>query len=216
MGITYKIAASILNADFYELGTAINGIAPYIDELHFDIMDGAFVENISMGLPVIESLRPRFPNMVFDVHLMIQNPDFYWDRFCKAGSDILVFHVEATTHSYILLKKIRDLGVKAGISLNPQTDAACLESIKENIDRVLIMTVEPGFGGQSFITSMCRKIEKARKIMGDLIDIQVDGGINGATIADAKNAGANVFVVGSYIFSAEDKAAKIHELRKHF
>lgn len=216
MSITYKIAASILNADFYELGTSIASVAPLIDELHFDVMDGEFVENISFGLPVIESLRPRLPDVVFDVHLMIQNPGFYWEKFCKAGGDIVVFHYEATSHSYMILKNIREAGKKAGISLNPQTDVGLLESIKEYIDRVLIMTVEPGFGGQSFIAPICRKIEKARKIFGDSIDIEVDGGINGTTIADAMNAGANVFVVGSYIFAADDKVARIHELKKHF
>ncbi len=214
--IEKKISASILNADFYSLGDEVTEILPLIDELHFDVMDGVFVENISMGLPVIDSLRTRFSDKVFDVHLMISNPDFYWDKFCNAGSDILVFHYEATPHSFILLKNIREKGKKAGIALTPATDVLVLEPIKEFIDRILIMTVEPGFGGQKFISSMCRKIEKTRKMFGDTIDIEVDGGINGETLGDAMHAGANVFVVGSYIFSASDKAERIHELKKHF
>ena len=216
MAIPCKISASILNADFFALGQTVSEIIPYIDEIHFDVMDGNFVENISMGIPVIEALRPRFPETVFDVHLMINDPDFYWQPFAKAGSDIVVFHYEATTHSYINLKKIKDMGKKAGIALNPATDVSLLEPVKEYIDRVLVMTVEPGFGGQAFIPEMCRKIEKARKMFGDNLDIEVDGGINGKTIVDAKNAGANVFVVGSFIFAAPDKAERVRELRKHF
>ncbi len=209
----YKISASILNADFSRLYDDIREVEDDIDEIHCDVMDGHFVDNISFGAPVIASLRKRFSGMTFDTHLMITDPGKYYGDFIAAGSDILVFHQEAASHSYIILKKIRDAGIKAGLSLNPGTSLSLIEPVKELIDRLLVMTVEPGFGGQAFISTMCRKIEAARKMLGDDVDIQVDGGINPETIGKVKSAGANVFVVGSYIFKAEDKAERVGKIR---
>ena len=209
----YKISASILNADFLNLSSEVDEIVEIIDEIHLDVMDGHFVDNISFGIPVQEALNKKYSDKFFDTHLMITRPDKYYSSFIKAGANVLVFHYEATPHSYILLKRIKDEGIDAGVAINPATDVSLLEPIKEYIDRLLIMTVEPGFGGQKFIYEMVRKIEKARKIFGDNIDIEVDGGINDKTILDAKNAGANVFVVGSFIFGAEDRKKKVSLLK---
>lgn len=210
----YKISASILNANFLKLGEEIAEIKEYIDEIHLDVMDGHYVDNISFGPELISCIRKEYGSITLDTHLMIDNPDKYWINFIEAGSDILVFHQEATQRAYIILKKIKEMGKLAGISINPATDISLISPLKEIIDRVLIMTVEPGFGGQDFIKPMLKKIEKAREILGDTIDIEVDGGINDKTIRDARNAGANTFVVGSYIFRAKDKVAEIEKLRE--
>jgi ribulose-phosphate 3-epimerase len=209
----YKIGASILNADFMRLGEQIAEVAAHVDELHLDVMDGVFVDNISFGTPVIAGIRSAHPDSVIDTHLMISRPHQYWNDFIAIGSDIVSFHYEATAHSYVLLQQLRTAGVQAGISVNPATDVRLLEPIAGCIDRLVIMTVEPGFGGQAFELQMLKKIELARKIVGDDVDIEVDGGINDRTIVDAKAAGANVFVVGSFIFGARDKQGHIALLR---
>ncbi|MEM5948157.1 ribulose-phosphate 3-epimerase [Spirochaetia bacterium 38H-sp] len=210
----YKISASILNANFLRLGQEISEIKDYIDEIHLDIMDGHYVDNISFGPDIISLIRKEFSDITLDTHLMICNPDKYWHTFIEAGADILVFHKEATQKAYHILEKIKKSGKLAGISLNPATDINQIEPLVDVIDRVLIMTVEPGFGGQSFIKPMLKKIEKARKILGDNIDIEVDGGINNNTVKDAQKAGANTFVVGSHIFKSSDKIAEIEKLRE--
>jgi ribulose-phosphate 3-epimerase len=210
----YKIAASILNANFLYLKQEIDAVVDLVDELHLDVMDGTFVDNLSFGAPVLGPLRSAYPNVVMESHLMISKPHAYWGAFRDIGSSIITFHYEATHLRYILLKQFQDAGIGAGISITPGTDAALLEPLREFIDRVLIMTVEPGFGGQAFVPPMLRKIEKTRKLLGDEVDIEVDGGIKDETIRDAKNAGANVFVVGSYIFKAEDKPARVNGLRE--
>jgi len=206
-----KISASILNADFSRLKDDIDSVLPFIDEIHCDVMDGHFVDNISFGAPVIERIRSAFPETVIDTHLMIRDPEKFRTDFIAAGSDILVFHLEATPHAYITLKRIKDAGIQAGISLTPATDISLLEPLASLLDRILIMTVEPGFGGQSFIPEMLKKIKKARTLFKD-IDIQVDGGINEKTLPYALEAGANVFVVGSYLFSHENKSERAAQL----
>ncbi|AEJ61985.1 ribulose-phosphate 3-epimerase [Spirochaeta thermophila DSM 6578] len=210
----YKLSASILNANFARLGDEIREVEDLIDELHLDVMDGHYVDNISFGLPVIGTLRKEFSSLVFDTHLMISHPERYWEEFIEAGSDILVFHLEATPKAFLILQRIKEKGRLAGISLNPATDVRLLEPVKDLLDRVLIMTVEPGFGGQRFLTPMLRKIEQAREILGDRVDIEVDGGINPTTIVEARSAGATTFVVGSSIFQSEDKRGEILRLRE--
>ncbi len=209
----YKISASILNADFLKLGEELAEVVPLVDEVHLDVMDGVFVENLSFGAPVVAGLRSVYPQAVIDTHLMITRPHQYWRDFVEIGSNIVTFHYEATNHAYALLTQLREAGVAAGISLTPATDARLLEPVQELFDRLLIMTVEPGFGGQSFEPAMLRKIEAARALLGPDVDIEVDGGINDVTIADAKSAGANVFVVGSYIFGSTDRAGRVRRLR---
>jgi ribulose-phosphate 3-epimerase len=211
--VDYKISASILNADFLQLRTEVDAIVEHVDELHLDVMDGMFVDNISFGPPVLAGLREAYPAAVLDTHLMITTPHTYWEAFQEIGSDIITIHYEATHHSYILLKELRDAGLQAGISITPATDVRLLEPIAAYIDRILIMTVEPGFGGQSMIPEMLTKVELTRQLFGDGVDIQVDGGINEKTIRSAKDAGANVFVVGSYIFKSYDREARVGELR---
>lgn len=211
--MNYRISASILNADFMALGAAVDEILPHVDEIHLDVMDGRFVDNISFGLPVVESLRAAYPSAFLDTHLMISDPDRYWDRFRAAGSDVVTIHYEATPHAYILLARMKEQGIGAGISLTPATDAGLLEPLMDVIDRVLVMTVEPGFGGQKMIPAMLRKVEKTRKLLGEKVDIQVDGGVDDGTIASLRDAGANVFVVGSFIFKAQDKKERVDALR---
>jgi ribulose-phosphate 3-epimerase len=209
----YKISASILNANFLRLGEELEEIVPLVDEIHLDVMDGVFVENISFGAPVVAGIRAAYPESVIDTHLMITTPHRYWRDFVEIGSTIVTFHYEATHHAYALLMQLREAGVAAGISLTPATDVRLLEPVREYIDRVLVMTVEPGFGGQSFEPAMLRKVEAARRMLGPAVDIEVDGGINDRTIATVKSAGANVFVVGSHIFGSTDRAGRIRELR---
>ncbi|TVQ35842.1 MAG: ribulose-phosphate 3-epimerase [Spirochaetaceae bacterium] len=210
----YKIAASILNADFLRLGAELDAVVPLVEEIHLDVMDGLFVDNMSFGAPVVAGIRAAHPSAVIDTHLMISTPHKFWRDFVAIGSNIVTFHYEATDHAYALLRQLREAGVQAGISVTPATDVRLLEPIRESIDRVLVMTVEPGFGGQAFEPQMLRKIETARRLFGDRVDIEVDGGINRQTIKKVKAAGANVFVVGSFIFDAEDRAARVAQLRE--
>lgn len=209
----YRIAASILSADFLKLRSDIDRVIDHVDELHLDVMDGIFVENISFGAPVIAGLRGAYPTHFSEAHLMIARPHDYWSAFRDVGANVVTFHYEATDHSYMLLKTLRDGGVQAGISLTPQTPATVLEPIREFIDRLLIMTVEPGFGGQAFEPAMLRKIETARRLLGDTVDIEVDGGIKDTTIRQVRDAGANIFVSGSYLFKADDPAGRVATLR---
>ncbi len=213
--MNYKISASILNADFLHLKEDIDSIINHVDEIHLDIMDGNFVDNISFGIPVLKNIFKHYSKMIFDTHLMINSPHKYLKDFISIGSNIITFHHEATTHSYILIKKIKDSGVSAGISVNPGTNIGLLEPLKDIVDRILVMTVEPGFGGQEMIVSMLKKVEKARKLFGDNVDIEVDGGIDAGNILSAKNAGANVFVVGSHIFGSQDRKETIRILKSN-
>ena len=211
-----KIAPSILSADFAKLGAEIDTIKT-ADYLHFDVMDGVFVPNISVGIPVLESVR-KYTDMFLDVHLMITKPVKYVETFCKAGADLVVFHVEADDEDGIAeaVRIVKACGKKVGIALKPATGAEAVEKYLPDLDLVLVMTVEPGFGGQKFMADMMDKVAAVRKMIDDggyACELEVDGGINRETIAVAAKAGANVFVAGSGVFKASDREAEIAALR---
>jgi len=211
-----KIAPSILAADFANLESEIKSVKS-ADYLHFDVMDGVFVSNISFGFPVLESVR-KITKMTLDIHLMIETPSQYVGKFAKAGGDIITFHVEAEAPEKIekAIREIHSLGKKAGLSIKPETPAEAVLPYIDTIDLVLIMTVEPGYGGQDFIYEMLPKISDVRKIIesrGLNCELEVDGGINHETAKLCIAAGADVLVAGSDVFSTADRAAHIAGLR---
>ncbi|NGL83637.1 ribulose-phosphate 3-epimerase [Streptococcus equi] len=211
-----KIAPSILAADYAcfaaELARIEKTDAEYV---HIDIMDGQFVPNISFGADVVASMR-KHSKLVFDCHLMVVNPERYVEAFAQAGADIMTIHVESTLHSHGALQKIRAAGMKAGVVINPGTPVSAVEPLLSLVDQVLIMTVNPGFGGQAFIPDCLEKvaaIAKMRDERGLSFDIEVDGGVDDKTIRACYQAGANVFVAGSYLFKTADLAAQVQTLR---
>lgn len=205
------IAPSILSADFSKLGQEIKDVEKAgADWIHVDVMDGHFVPNITIGPLVVKSIRP-VTKLTFDVHLMIKQPQAYIESFAKAGSDIITFHSESEGDPREIIKQIRYYKKKAGISIKPKTDIGKIESLLSMVDMVLIMTVEPGFGGQDFMSDCLDKIQELRRIFKK--DIEVDGGINDMTARDCLEKGANALVAGSYIFGAKDYGLAIKKLR---
>ncbi len=203
---SFKIAPSILAADYAQFGAELQRIDETASEyVHIDIMDGQFVPNISFGADVVASMR-KHSKLVFDVHLMVVNPERYVDAYAQAGADIMTIHTESTLHIHGALQKIKQAGMKAGVAINPGTPVEALVPVLTLVDQVLIMTVNPGFGGQAFIPETMPKIERLvelRQELGLSFDIEVDGGIDHLTIKQAKAAGANVFVAGSYVFKGD-------------
>lgn len=204
-----EIAPSILSADFAKLGEQV-GIVEEAGAriLHIDVMDGHFVPNITLGPGLVKSLRP-YSKMRFDVHLMIENPEQYIEEFAKAGADHITIHWEATRHVHRALQQIRAAGCTAGVAYNPATPVESLEYIADELDMVLLMTVNPGFGGQQFIRSVVPKIEHVRKCLNSLgkkCPIEVDGGIHTGTIVQAVQAGAEILVAGAAVFAQQDPA----------
>ena len=210
-----KISPSVLAADLSKLADEVAEInAAGADMVHLDVMDGRFVTNISFGLPVIEALR-KHSDMVFDVHLMIVEPERYAERFIAAGADILTFHYEATENPAALLDAIRAAGCRASISIKPNTPASVLFPLLDKCDMVLVMTVEPGFGGQSFMADMMPKVEAIKAEInrrGLNVLIEADGGIGDATIAEVARAGVDVSVAGTAVFKAENPSQAIKRL----
>jgi len=209
------ISPSILSADFAFLGDALQALHhAQADWIHVDVMDGHFVPNLTIGAPVLHALRKVSP-LPLDVHLMIERPDALIPDFAKAGADILTVHIEACSHLHRTIQLIKSHGIKAGVSLNPHTPVSVLAPVIDELDLILIMSVNPGFGGQSFIPYSLEKIKQARALIGNRhIHLEVDGGIGTSNIAEVLEAGADTIVAGSAVFNAPDMSEVIHTLRQ--
>ncbi|MBQ4167858.1 MAG: ribulose-phosphate 3-epimerase [Clostridia bacterium] len=210
------VAPSILSADFTKLGEEVANLNGWgADLVHLDVMDGSFVPNITFGAPMCKALRP-VSDLIFDAHLMVSEPAKWVKDFAEAGADIITIHREADIHSHRTLQLIRSYGIKAGIAINPATHENAVEYLLDDADMVLVMSVNPGFGGQKFIDSALRKIESIRNMAvkrGLELDIEVDGGVNEKTAKLCRDAGANVLVAGNAVFKAPDRAAMIKAIR---
>ena len=206
-----KISPSILSADFARLGEHVKEAeAAGVDYIHVDVMDGHFVPNITIGPLIVKALRP-VTKLPLDVHLMIENPERYIDDFAKAGADIITVHQETCPHLHRTIQQIHNLGIRAGVSLNPSTPVSTLDEIISEVDLVLVMSVNPGFGGQSYIHSCTSKIQKLRSMLdvcGSSADLEVDGGVNVDTLTEVIAAGANAFVAGSAVFNDKHSVAE--------
>jgi ribulose-phosphate 3-epimerase len=211
-----KIAPSILSADFSKLGEEIVAVEKAgADYIHVDVMDGHFVPNITIGPLIVEAIRP-VTKLPLDVHLMIDNPDQYIEAFAKAGADYITVHVEACRHLHRTIHHIKSFGIKAGVVLNPATPVDTIQHILRDIDMVLLMSVNPGFGGQKFIPEVLPKIKQVKEMadsIGKELEIEIDGGVNPETAKLCVEAGANVLVAGSAIYDQEDYAAAISLIR---
>lgn len=212
-----KLAPSILSADFGRLLEDVKKVeAAGVEYLHIDIMDGHFVPNISFGPMVMKAIAGK-TSLVKDVHLMIENPDQYVEEFVKAGADIIVVHQETCPHLHRSIQNIKSYGIKAGVSINPGTSLSTIEEVLGDVDMVLIMSVNPGFGGQSFIESQLDKIKRLRQMIiekGLDVDIEVDGGVKISNVGKVVEAGANVIVAGSAIFGSENVEAAVKDFRE--
>ncbi|EGT3659759.1 TPA: ribulose-phosphate 3-epimerase [Clostridioides difficile] len=214
-----KLAPSTLSADFAKLLEDVRKVeSAGCEYLHIDVMDGHFVPNITLGPLVVKSLKKENINMVFDAHLMIENPDQYIEEFVKAGCDIITVHQEACVHLHRTIQNIKSHGIKAGVVLNPATPVDTIKHVLPDLDMVLLMSVNPGFGGQSFIPCVLDKIKELKAIIdsqGLNIDIEVDGGISPKNVAEVVQAGANVIVAGSAIFGSDDIQETVNLFRKN-
>ncbi len=211
---TFQIAPSILSADFARLASEIAQVtAAGIEVVHLDVMDGHFVPNLTFGPPVVAWIR-QCTDAVLDTHLMMTDPEPYAERFVEAGSDHITFHIETVSDPAGFVKALHDLGVSAGVTLNPDTPVEAVEQVAPLCDMVLVMTVNPGFGGQSFMDQAAQKCIRLRQIVGPDVRIEVDGGIDPTTVGTVKRYGADTFVAGNAIFGQSDRAAAINAIRQ--